>query len=254
MPKVLLTKHLWSLILCIRYFLQAFLIVIAGDFALKGGVVDISYIDIIPFLLLGLGVTIKLTIFSAVLAFIIAFIVGLARLSKHCLIRIAAKIYVEFFRGTSLLVQLFWAYFVLPFFGLELTAMQAGIVVMGLNYGAYSSEIVRSAILAIPKGQREAGVALNLFPRQIMFRIILPQAFLIMLPPFGNNLIELLKGTALVSLITLSDLMFQGVKMNMMTMRTTEVFTSILLIYFMIAYPLTLGVRWFEKKLSAGRA
>ncbi|WP_148138025.1 ectoine/hydroxyectoine ABC transporter permease subunit EhuC [Candidatus Formimonas warabiya] len=213
-----------------------------------------SYLDIIPFLLNGLGVTIQLTVMAAILAFMVAFIVGLARLSKYRIMRIAAKIYVEFFRGTSLLVQLFWAYFVLPLFGLELTAMQAGVMIMGLNYGAYSSEIVRSAILAIPKGQTEAGVALNLSPRQIMFQIILPQAFLIMLPPFGNNLIELLKGTALVSLITLSDLMFQGVKMNMTTMRTTEVFTSILLIYFVLAYPLTLGVRWCEKKLSAGRA
>nr|WP_214658803.1 ectoine/hydroxyectoine ABC transporter permease subunit EhuC [Candidatus Formimonas warabiya] len=216
--------------------------------------VEISYLDIIPFLLNGLGVTIQLTVMAAILAFMVAFIVGLARLSKYRIMRIAAKIYVEFFRGTSLLVQLFWAYFVLPLFGLELTAMQAGVMIMGLNYGAYSSEIVRSAILAIPKGQTEAGVALNLSPRQIMFQIILPQAFLIMLPPFGNNLIELLKGTALVSLITLSDLMFQGVKMNMTTMRTTEVFTSILLIYFVLAYPLTLGVRWCEKKLSAGRA
>ncbi|ATW27043.1 ectoine/hydroxyectoine ABC transporter permease subunit EhuC [Candidatus Formimonas warabiya] len=221
---------------------------------LEEEVVEISYLDIIPFLLNGLGVTIQLTVMAAILAFMVAFIVGLARLSKYRIMRIAAKIYVEFFRGTSLLVQLFWAYFVLPLFGLELTAMQAGVMIMGLNYGAYSSEIVRSAILAIPKGQTEAGVALNLSPRQIMFQIILPQAFLIMLPPFGNNLIELLKGTALVSLITLSDLMFQGVKMNMTTMRTTEVFTSILLIYFVLAYPLTLGVRWCEKKLSAGRA
>lgn len=163
-------------------------------------------------------------------------------------------VYVEFFRGTSLLVQLFWAFYVLPRLGLTLSAMQAGLLVLGLNYGAYGSEVVRSSILSIAKTQTEAGIALNMTPTQILRHVILPQAFLVMLPPFGNLLIELLKGTALVSLITLSDLMFQGALLRGTTLRTTEVFTLVLIMYFLMAYPLTLGVRRLETKLSRGRA
>jgi len=210
--------------------------------------------DLLPALLPGVGITLQLTIFSSLLAFMLAFIVGFGRLSKYKSIQVVSTIYVEFFRGTSLLVQLFWAYFVLPHFGLELTAMQAGVIVLGLNYGAYASEVVRSSILAVPKSQTEAGIALNMTPTQIMYRIILPQAFLTMLPPFGNLLNELLKGTALVSLITLSDLMFMGAQLRITTLRTTEVFCLVLIIYFIIAYPLILGVRGLESKFSKGRA
>jgi polar amino acid transport system permease protein len=210
--------------------------------------------DLLPTLLRGVGVTVQLTVFSAVLAFFLAFLVGLGRLSKVLPFRIITTVYVEVFRGTSLLVQLFWAYFVLPFFGLSLSPMQAGVLVLGLNLGAYASEVVRSCILAIPKTQVEAGIALNMTQVQIMHRVILPQAFLLMLPPFGNLLIELLKATALVSLITLSDLMFQGALLRTTTLRSLEIFGLVLLIYFCLAYPLTLAIRSFEKKLSEGRA
>ncbi|WP_166512487.1 ectoine/hydroxyectoine ABC transporter permease subunit EhuC [Desulfallas thermosapovorans] len=211
-------------------------------------------LDLLPALLPGVVVTLQLTVFSSILALIIAFVVGFGRLSKYGPVRVVSSAYVEFFRGTSLLVQLFWAYFVLPHFGLELAAMHAGVLVLGLNYGAYGSEVVRSSILAVPKSQTEAGIALNMTPTQIMHRIILPQAFLTMLPPFGNLLIELLKGTALVSLITLGDLMFMGAQLRVTTLRTTEVFSLVLIIYFIIAYPLILGVRTLESKFSKGRA
>ncbi|HHY90659.1 MAG TPA: amino acid ABC transporter permease, partial [Clostridiales bacterium] len=137
--------------------------------------------------------------------------------------------------------------------GLRLPPMLAGILALGLNAGAYGSEIVRSSILAIPKGQEEAGIALNMNPRQRMWRIILPQAFVMMLPAFGNLQIELLKGTALVSLITLSDLTYQAMVLNASTLRTTEIFSLLLVMYFLIAWPLTQGIRLLEKKLSAGR-
>jgi polar amino acid transport system permease protein len=103
---------------------------------------------------------------------------------------------------------MFWFYFALPHFGIVLPAFAVAVITMGLNYGAYASEIVRSSILAIPKGQTEAAIALNMTPRQRMWRVILPQAFRLMLPGFGNISIELLKGTALVSLITLNDLTY----------------------------------------------
>ena len=210
--------------------------------------------DLLPALWPGVGITIQLTVLSSVLAFMLAFLMGLGRLSKYKPVRFATTAYVEFFRGTSLLVQLFWAYFVLPLFGLELTALQTGILVLGLNYGAYASEIVRSSIIAIPKSQIEAGVALNMTSTQIMFRIVLPQALRMMLPPFGNLLIELLKGTALVSMITLSDLMFQGAQLRTTTLRTTEVFSLVLIMYFLLAYPLIIATRKLEQRLSRGRA
>lgn len=210
--------------------------------------------DLLPPLWRGVGITQQLTILAAVLAVLTSFVVGFARLARYRLLRVLATLYVEIFRGTSVLVQLFWVYYVLPFFNLKLTAMQAGILVLGLNYGAYGSEIVRSSILAIPKHQIEAGIALNMTPNQIMARIILPQALLLMLPPFGNLFIELLKGTALVSLITLSDLMFQGTLMRTSTLRSFEVFSLVLILYFLLAYPITLAVRAWEKKLSQGRA
>ena len=134
--------------------------------------------DLLPTLWRGVGVTIELTLLATALAFFVSFIIGFGRLSKFKPIRAIATVYVEVFRGTSLLVQLFWAFFVLPHFGLSLTPMHAGILVLGLNYGAYGSEIVRSTILSIPKAQTEAGIALNMTPRQIMLKVILPQAFL----------------------------------------------------------------------------
>lgn len=209
--------------------------------------------DLVPMLWRGVSITVQLTLASAVLAFFVSFLIGFGRLSGFRPVYYLTTIFVEVFRGTSLLVQLFWFYFVLPHFGLDLSPMQTGILVLGLNYGAYGSEIVRSSILAIPKTQTEAGVALNMTPLQIMFRVIVPQAFLIMLPPFGNLLIELLKGTALVSTIALSDLLFMGTQLRVSTMRSLEIFSLVLIIYFLLAYPLTLFVRRFEKKFSAGR-
>ncbi|HHW91765.1 MAG TPA: ectoine/hydroxyectoine ABC transporter permease subunit EhuC [Firmicutes bacterium] len=160
--------------------------------------------DLIPPLWRGVGITVQLTIMASILAVIASFLAGFARLAKYRLLRSLSGFYVEVFRGTSVLVQLFWVYYVLPFFNLELTAMQTGVLVLGLNYGAYGSEIVRSSILAIPKHQTEAGIALNMTPIQIMARVILPQAVLMMLPPFGNLLIELLKGTAGDSILFLT--------------------------------------------------
>lgn len=212
-----------------------------------------SHLEIIQWLLQGTVITIKLTIMGGILTIIIAFIVGLLRLSKNMVIRTITRIYVEIFRGTSLLVQLYWFYFVLPFFGIQLSAMQAGVLVLGLSYGAYAQEAVRSAILAIPKGQIEAGVALNMRSSQIMRHIILPQAVVRMIPPLGNRLIQLLKGTALVSLITLSELMYQGVKVRMLTMKSAEVFSLVLIIYFILAIPLRLSIRWSENYLGKWR-
>jgi len=200
----------------------------------------------------GAVVTIELTIMGCALALVAAFIAGLGRISRHWPLRALATAYIEFFRGTSIFVQLFWAYFVLPLFGLPLTPLQAGVLALGLNVGAYGAEVVRGAILALPREQYEACTALNLSRFQRMRYVILPQALVLMLPTFGNNAIELLKGTAVVSLISLSDLTFQAQVVRAQTGSTAMPFLTILVLYFAIALVLSFSIRGLERKLSAG--
>jgi len=205
--------------------------------------------ELVPPLLEGLAVTLEIMAGAVVLAVPLALAAGIGRLSTLRPMRWVASIYVEVFRGTSALVQLFWFYFVLPLFGVQLPAMLVGIVVLALNAGAYGAEVVRGAIRAVPPGQREAGVALNLTRGQIMRRIVVPQAIPAMLPPAGNLLIELLKNTALVSLITITDLTFRGQLLRSETLRTTEIFALMLLMYFAVALLITAGVRLLERRV-----
>lgn len=209
--------------------------------------------DLLPALLQGLWITLIITAGGTIVATVMAFSAGLARLSHRPWLSIPALAYIDLFRGTSALVQLFWAYFALPLLGIELDAMTVGILVLGLNIGAYGAEVVRGAIEAVPADQHEAAIALNFTEHQAMWRIILPQALLAMLPPFGNLLIELLKSTALVSLITLGDLTFQGQLLRSATLRSAEIFTLILILYFLVAQCISYGVRWLEKRLATGR-
>ncbi|MGE3547109.1 MAG: amino acid ABC transporter permease, partial [Kofleriaceae bacterium] len=148
----------------------------------------------IHLLLHGLLVTLELCLGGAALAIVLAFLAGLGRLSLDPIVRGAARIYVELFRGTSILVQLFWFYFAFPLvLGIEIPAMAAGILVLGLNVGAYGAEVVRGAIQDVPQGQHEAAIALDLTRWQRMRHVIVPQALPAMLPPAGNLLIELVK-------------------------------------------------------------
>lgn len=213
-----------------------------------------SFLEMIMSLLEeGLLITLITTVLSAILALVLGFVAGLLRLSNNRLVRFVSSIYVEVFRGTSLLVQLFWIYFVLPMFGITMSALTAAVLAIGLNYGAYTSEVVRSAIQSVDEGQTEAGIALNFTRIQRMRRIIIPQAFIMMLPNLGNQLIELFKSTSLVSLITLTDLTYQGNVMNAATLQTTEIYTALLVIYFILAWPMTKGMRMLERKLTEGR-
>lgn len=203
-------------------------------------------------ILQGAVVTVELTVMGAVLGLVMAFVAGLGRLSRFGAIRWLATAYIEFFRGTSGFVQLFFAYFVLPLVGVTLTPLQAGVLALGLNIGAYGAEVVRGAILSIGSEQYEACTALNLGRWQGMRHVILPQALLIMLPTFGNNAIELLKATSVVSLISLSDLTFQAQIVRSQTGSTLMPFTTILVIYFMLALIISWGVRTLERRLARG--
>jgi polar amino acid transport system permease protein len=137
--------------------------------------------------------------------------------------------------------------------GIRFEAMAAGILVLGLNTGAYGAEIVRGAIQAVPREQHEAAAALGFTKWQAMRRIILPQAILPMLPPFGNLWIELLKGTSLASMITLSELTFRAQTLRVATLRTGEIFGLVLILYFLVSMMISFGVRRLERRLSIGR-
>lgn len=208
-------------------------------------------------ILSGTLVTIVLTVLAAILAVAIALAAGLMKLAPNAFVRAFATVYIEIFRGTSLLVQLYWIFYVLPLFGITLEKFSAGFVAVGMNLGAYGAELVRGAILSVPKGQWEAALALNMSPAKRMVRVILPQAVLIMLPPWGNLMIELLKGTALVALIAVADLMFQVKQINGTTFLSAQSFGTALIIYYVIArFMITPFMRWLERVMMRrlGRA
>lgn len=203
-------------------------------------------------LLRGLAVTVELTVAASVLAAVIALAAGLARMSPRRALAWPAAVYVEVFRGTSALVQLFWFFFVLPFFGIKLTAFAAGILVLALNTGAYGAEVVRGAVLAVPRGQLDASAALNLSRLQTLWRIVLPQAIPAMLPPAGNLAIELLKNSALVSLITITELTFAAQLLRAESLRSAEIFGLVLVLYFAVALCITAGMRLLERRAARG--
>lgn len=200
----------------------------------------------------GALVTIELTAMGSALALVMAFFAGLGRLSRFFAVRSLATAYIEFFRGTSIFVQLFWAYFVLPLIGISLTPMQAGVLALGLNVGAYGAEVVRGAVQSIGKEQYEACVALNLGRWRSMRHVILPQALLVMLPSFCNNAIELLKATAVVSLISLADMTFQAQVVRAQTGNTLVPFATILVLYFIMSLAISRSMRWLERRMARG--
>jgi polar amino acid transport system permease protein len=206
--------------------------------------------ELLPPLLRGAAVTLALTIGGSAVAFVVAIAAGLARLSGRRLVRAVASFYVEVFRGSSLLVQVFYFFFVLPLVGIRLDPFTTGVVALGLNVGAYGSEVVRAAVLNVDPGQREAATALNMPASLAMRRVILPQAFVAMLPPFANLLVELLKGTSLVSLITLTEVSFAGRQLLQQQGHALEIYSLVLFIYFAMAYPLTRLVRLLERRLA----
>lgn len=201
----------------------------------------------LPYLLDGLLITLQLTVGGALLAFAIAISLGLLARFDNILIRGFARTVIEVFRGTSLLVQLFFFFFVLPLppFNLALPSIVVGILGLGLNYGAYGAEVVRGSINAVPRGQWEATTALSLSRTQRMWRVIFPQAWALMIPSLTNLLIQLLKGTAVVYLITIVDFTAELNKLRI----DTDVFFAYslgLVVYFVIAYLLTLAMNAIE--------
>ncbi|MBD9514958.1 ectoine/hydroxyectoine ABC transporter permease subunit EhuC [Pseudomonas sp. PDM22] len=211
--------------------------------------------ELLPLLLEGAWITVQVTVFGSLLAVAAAIIAALGRLSPWPALRWVSIAYIELFRGTSLLVQLFWLYFVLPLppFNLEMSAYSVAIIGLGLHIGAYGAEVMRGAIGSVPKGQYEASLALNMSPFTRFRRIILPQALLCAIPPGTNLLIELLKNTSLVSLITLSDLTFRARQLDQATFETMKIFLLTLVLYFVMAQVIVFLMRRLERWLGHGR-
>ncbi|MEU6590217.1 ectoine/hydroxyectoine ABC transporter permease subunit EhuC [Streptomyces sp. NPDC046881] len=200
----------------------------------------------------GLGTTVQLLVYSALLTLVVSFVVGAARTHRSRLVRFFAGLYTEVFRGISALVMIFWVFFVLPVaFGWQLVPMWAGTLALGLTYGAYGSEIVRGALAAVDPAQREGGIALGFSPWQRLRLVLLPQAVPEMIPSFSNLLVELLKGTALVSITGMGDLAFSGNLVRLALQQSGQIYAYLLLIYFVIAFLLTRGMRVLERRLKA---
>lgn len=210
----------------------------------------------------GIGYTLAATVAGAVLAFVLAFLFGILARSRHVGVRAVVRVIVEFFRGTSLYVQLFWFFYALPELGFQITGFNigpvpvpsgllAGILAVGLNFGAYGSEVVRGAINAVPKAQWEGAVALNMSAYQRMRLVILPQAWVGMIPPFNNLIIQLLKSTPLLSLVTVPDLMGFGQQLRDDSGQSDIVFLGVMVVYFVIAYLFTLGMNALEASAAA---
>lgn len=206
----------------------------------------------LPHLVSGLAVTLTLLVGGAALALLCSVAAGLGRLSRDPIVRATSRLYIELFRGTSALVQLYWFYFALPLLiGLELSAMTAGVLVLGLNVGAYGAEVVRGAVQAVPAGQHLAARALSLTRYQRLRYVILPQAGLMMMPPMANLLIELLKSTALVSMISVTDLTRAGLDIRDNTLATTELLIILMAVYFLISLAITATMRRWERRWSS---
>ena len=207
----------------------------------------------LPDLLRGAG----LTIVVSVLAFALALVVGLAfailRMSRLLPLRVIGAVYIQFIRGTPLLLQLFFIYYVLPYSGIVLSPFVSGALGLTLNYAAYMAEVFRSGIQAIPKGQWEAGSSVGMSRRLLMRRIILPQAIRIIVPSLGNFFVSIFKDSALVSVITMRDLMFSGQLLASATYKHFEIFAMVAVIYFLISYPTAKFVEWIEAKIDITR-
>lgn len=201
-------------------------------------------------LLQGGLLTIELTLFGGLIALTISLVMGAGALSRLLPIRFASRLYIELFRGTSLLTQMFWLFFVLPNLGIELSPLVCGAWSLGLCFGGYGAEVVRSSLVSLPRGQRDAAIALNYSPFSALRVIYLPQAAIVMLPLFSNLMIELLKATSLTSLITISELTFQAKNLIFLTYDTARILMLVLVVYFLLALLISRSLRLAEQTLA----
>jgi polar amino acid transport system permease protein len=204
----------------------------------------------VGYILQGVWVTASVTIAGCMVALVVSFVVGICRLLAPWPLRWFAAVYVEVFRGTSFIVQLFWIYFTLPLIGITLPAFPVAVVVLGLNVGSFGSEVVRGAILSVPRNLIESAVALN-YTRWQRFRyVILPNALPTMIAPFGNLAVDLLKTSSVVSLISLTEITFRAQLVRAQTGETFVPFLMLILIYYVLATAIEWSIGPIERRAT----
>lgn len=211
-----------------------------------------SFIEIVLGILQGAGVTAEVTLLGLLYAVPFALVAGVLQHFSTGASRWTITIVIEFWRSTSVLVLLYAFYYSLPAFGIELSAVSVGAMVLGMNAGAYASQSVRAALQSLDRGQCEAGLALGLDRLAVLRMIELPQALRNMIPTFVNEAIQLIKGTALVSLITLTDMTFRAKQIAQLSYDPVGIYSGLLLCYLIICYPVSLLGRYLDR--SAGKA
>ncbi len=209
-----------------------------------------TILTFLPALLQGTLITIELTLLSLIIALVIGLITAFARISNNFFFNKVAGVYISIIRGTPLLVQLMYIYFVFPEFGIKLSAFSAALIGLSLYEGAYLAEIFRAGIKSIGKGQLEAAYAIGMNYSMAMRRIILPQAIKNVLPPIGNSAILLLKNSSLAAVIAVNELMHTGENLATTTFRNIEIFTLVAIIYWILHYPMDRVVNLLERRMS----
>jgi polar amino acid transport system permease protein len=207
-------------------------------------------VEFMPILLLGVKLTVLVTIGSLVVSTVLGLIWALMRVSGVALLSRTALAIINVIRGIPIIVQLFYIYFVLPDFGITLSALQAAIIGLGIAYSAYQAENFRAGIEAIDHGQVEAAQSIGMGWVLMMRRVILPQAVRIVLPPYGNTMIMMLKDSSQASTITVAELALQGKLIASATFQNSTVFTLVALLYLTMSIPLILLVGWLEKRFG----
>lgn len=228
---------------------------LAAALAFLAGIVFATredYREYLPLFLTGTWNTVVITASSLVVATVFASMTAVGTASPWQPIRWASYTYIELFRGTSLIVQLFWLYFSLPALGIHLPAVAVAIMGLGLNSGAYGAEFIRSACSAIPRQQFEAARVLGLDHASTLIFVIVPQVIVRLIPPWSTLSIQTLKGSALISLITIQDLTFFARMTNDRTMDSFRIYFIVMIIYFSIAMVISLSLALVENKFDKG--
>ncbi len=212
-----------------------------------------STFDIWLSILQGLRITAAVTAYGLVFAVPFALIFGIAQFMTSGITRFVVTAVIEFWRSSAVVVLLFFFYYVLPVVGVSLSAMTVSALVLGLNAGGYASQAVRAGLQSVPAGQREAGMALGLSRPAILLLIELPQGLVAMSPTFVNNLIQLIKATALVSLVTLTDMTFRAKEIAQTDYNPVAIYSALLLAFFAVCYPIALAGRWLEARVNPAK-
>ena len=206
--------------------------------------------EFMPILLMGVKLTIIVTVGSLAVSTVLGLIWALMRVSGIGVLAAISRTIVNIIRGIPIIVQLFYIYFVLPDFGITLTGLQAAIIGLGIAYSAYQAENFRAGIEAIDHGQVEAAQSIGMGWGLMMRRVILPQAVRIVLPPYGNTMIMMLKDSSQASTITVAELALQGKLIASSTFQNSTVFTLVALLYLTMSIPLIVLVGWLEKRFG----